>query len=243
MQNPEVAVPRGGHSWLQTRKGVWLAFVGSLLCTLANLSATAQSNAKNVLVLYSYFNRGPSAWLDSIESTTRAHVPETVNFYVSYPETELFDDQAYQESQAETLRRGYERVKLDLVIVVSDPALQFAAKYRDKIFPGVPLVVTGISSEELAGRKWPGVTGVASHIGIEETIDLAIHLNPDTKTVAVISNDTGMDWAIAHSELLRHRDKVGEIDIIGPPDGQMLRRVAALPPHTVALFQVFRSES
>ena len=124
MQNPKVAVPRGGYSWLQTRKGVWLAFVGSLLCTLANLSATAQSNAKNVLVLYSYFNRGPSAWLDSIESTTRAHVPETVNFYVSYPETELFDDQAYQESQAETLRREYERVKLDLVIVVSDPALR-----------------------------------------------------------------------------------------------------------------------
>jgi PAS domain S-box-containing protein len=36
---------------------------------------------------------------------------------------------------------------------------------------------------------------------------------------------------------------VKEIDIIGPPSGQMLERVAALPRHTVALFQLWPHEA
>ena len=48
----------------------------------------------------------------------------------------------------------------------------------------------------------------------------------------------GSGGLAAHAELLRHQDKVRGIDVIGSPSTQMLARVAALPPHTVALFQL-----
>jgi PAS domain S-box-containing protein len=214
---------------------------GILLCVLNGSVARAQPDAKNVLVIYSYFNRGANPFLDTIESCVRAGVPEKVNFYVTYPESSRWDDEAYRESLAETLRRQYGGLKLDLVMAVSYPALQFTLQYRDKMFHGVPIVITGIGREWLVGQKFSGVTGVAIHIGIPETIDLALRLHPDADTVAVIASDSKIDWAVAHSELLRH--KVKEIDIIGPPDSQMLERVTALPPHTVVLFQVFASES
>jgi PAS domain S-box-containing protein len=78
-------------------------------------------------------------------------------------------------------------------------------------------------------------------LGMRETIDLALHLHPDTNAVAIIAGISQWDkyWlAVAHSELLRHQDKVREIDIIGPADRQVLEKVAELPPHTVVLFQL-----
>ena len=93
---------------------------------------------------------------------------------------------------------------------------------------------------------WPGVTGVESPLGVPEIIDLALRLHPDTEAVAVITNVVGVDkdWLLAErAALLRYRDKVREIDLIGPPSPELLQKVAALPPHTVVLFQLFPQDS
>ena len=82
--------------------------------------------------------------------------------------------------------------------------------------------------------------------GVQETIDLALRLHPDTQAVAVISRASGQDndWFQAeHSELLRHRDKVTEIDLLGPARPELLQRVAELPPHTVVLFQLYPEDA
>ena len=223
---------------------LWISPLAILLLVFITPCAEAEPNAKNVLVLFSQFHRGHNVWLDDIESRVRARVPGEVNFSAGYLEYSRLDDQAYLESEAETLRRQYQSVKLDLIIPVNKPALQFALKHRNKIFPNVPIVFTGVDAElELSDvQNWPGVTGYAASEGIRPTIDLALRLHPDATSVAVISNDKGFWWAATHAELLHHRDKVTEIDIIGPPNGQMLERVAALPPHSVVLYQVLMSE-
>ena len=223
---------------------LWISLLAILLLVFITPCAKAEPNPKNVLVLFSQFHRGHNVWLDDIESRVRARVPGEVNFSAGYLEYSRLDDQAYLESEAETLRRQYQSVKLDLIIPVNKPALQFALKHRNKIFPNVPIVFTGVDPElELSDvQNWPGVTGYAASEGIRPTIDLALRLHPDATSVAVISNDKGFWWAATHSELLHHRDKVTEIDIIGPPNGQMLERVAALPPHSVVLYQVLMSE-
>ena len=85
------------------------------------------------------------------------------------------------------------------------------------------------------------MTGVQSALGVREIIDLALRLHPDTEAVAVITDGTEIsnDWLAAErAELRRHRDKVREIDLIGPPSPELLRKVAALPPRTVVLFQL-----
>ena len=223
---------------------LWISSLAFLLLVPITLCAEVAPNAKNVLVLFSRFNRGHNVWLDDIESRVRARVPGGVNFLAAYLEYSRLDDQAYLDSEAETLRRQYQSVNLDLIIPVGKPALQFALKHRNEIFPNVPIVFTGVDAdlESSDVQNWPGVTGYAPCEGIRPTIDLALRLHPDATTVAVISNDRGFWWAATHAELLHHRDKVTEIDIIGPPNGQMLERVAALPPHSVVLYQVLMSE-
>ena len=75
-----------------------------------------------------------------------------------------------------------------------------------------------------------------------QTIDLALHLQPDTQAVAIVAGATRWDssqLAALHSELVRYQDKVKVIDIVGTPNYQLLERVAALPPRTVVMFQVY----
>jgi PAS domain S-box-containing protein len=217
---------------------MWWVVLGFLLCVLVPPAAAAEPAVKNVLVLHNWANL-PQSWT-LMESTVRARIPGQINFYTASVENPRFDEEVYRESLAETLRRGYGGVKLDVVIAATYPVLQFAMQYRDKMFPGVPIVFTDVGRPE--GRKMgPGVTGVISPVGLRETIDLALHLHPDTKTVAIITGITEWDkyWlAVAHSELLRHQDKVREIDLVGPATQQIIEKVAELPPSTVVLFQL-----
>jgi PAS domain S-box-containing protein len=209
-----------------------------LLFVLSGFSAAAETNTKNVLVVFSALVREHEA-LDLMESGVRAHFSGPVNFSVVYLDYQRLGQESYRESLATTFRLGYSEVKPDVLIAVSIEAIQFMTQYRDEIFPGVPMVFTEVSSSELQAVKMlPGMTALTASAGLRETIDLALRLHPDADAVALIEAKQGFWWAAAHAELLRHQDKVREIDVIGSPSAEMLARVAALPPHTVALFQL-----
>lgn len=221
-----------------------LSLLSILWFTLVANIAMGQQNPKNVLVLYPY-SAPPS--FDVLKSTIRARIPGQFNFYTVSMSNRRFEEEDYQESLSETLRRGYGGAKLDLVIASTYPVVQFAVKYREKMFPGVPIVFFDVYPYEMEKQRvWPGATGVVVPLGMRETIDLALRLHPDTNTIAVITgvSEWERDWlGLAQSELLRHRDRVKEIDIVGGPDDQILRQIADLPPHTIALFQLAPHDS
>jgi signal transduction histidine kinase len=214
---------------------------GMLFCATPDFASAAEPKAKNVLLLFGSAERNSGNW-DPFDALVRARVPGQITFYRAYLESSRADEKSYLDSQAETFRRIYAGVKLDLVITGNPEEFHFVELYRDKMFPGVPIIFTGVSARELEEQKIrPGVTGVTVPVGLRETIDLALHLHPDTKTVAVIANGSKSAeywFAVAHAELLRHQDEVTVIDVLGPASGELLERVAALPPHTVVLFQI-----
>ena len=183
-----------------------IALSSILLCLSVSVVA-AQVHSKNVLVLSA--GRGHLS-IDQMEASLRAHAPWPVNFSSTDLENPRFDDESYRNILAEELRDGYAAERPDLVVTVMDPLLQFAVEFHDKIFPGVPIVFMSVSSPEAKRRmwRWPGVTGVASPVGIRETIDLALRVHPDTNTIAVITNVSGTEreyLAALHAELLRYR--------------------------------------
>ncbi len=204
-------------------------------------SAQESETEKNVLIFESFSVPGLGT-AELVKSDLRAGSQWPVNFYVEYLEGHRFDDEGYEEGVFESLRHTYAGRKLDLVMAESYPALQFVLKHRDQLFPGVPIVFWGVHINRIAvGQKmWPGVTGVTDNLDTRGTIDLALRLHPHTNTIAVITNNSEFEryWlAVVHAELVRHQDRVTEIDLVGLPTGELLERVAALPPQTVVLFQ------
>src|SRR5579871_1204619 len=215
-----------------------LLISGLSLCILSGPPCVAQQNAKNVLFVFSSADQQHRD-LDSFEKGLRTRVPQHLNFYTSYIDFERMVDASYRDSLAETFHHAYKNVKLDVAVVSSIEALRFVAQYRDRILPGVPIVFYSLSAKELEGQQIPaGVTGTTTDVGLRETIDLALHLHPDAQAVAIITEGPGFWWKVAQSELYRHRDRVKEIDLFGPPSEETLDKIAALPPHTLILFQL-----
>lgn len=136
----------------------------------------------------------------------------------------------------------YKNRRLYLVIVEYYEALQFAEQYRDRMFPGVPIVFMVARSDRLKGQElWPNTTGVTSTVDIQGTINLAMRFHPDTTAIAVVTNTSEFEryWLGAvHAVLLGYREKLREIDLVGLPAPQLLQAIATLPPHTLVLVQL-----
>ena len=239
-------VGHGGTEWLLARYLLaicTLAMVVSVpLCWAADSPA-----AKNVLVFYSFAVRDTFDQLEPLKASVRSHVSAPVNFQVEYLESERFNTPGYRESLSENFRRSFAGSALDLVVVASYPALRFAVDYRDRIFPGVPIVFISVARSRLQGQlPWPGVTGITTSVDVSGSLALAFRLHPDTENAVVITGESEFEqyWLKAVGQELRLRQpRLNVIDLVGLPTDQLVKQVAALPPHTVVFFQLIPLDS
>ena len=218
-----------------------------LVALFPHALAAEPGQPKNVLVLYSFSDRGVFDSLDNLKSAIRSRVNSPVNFYVHYMEAQGLEDPRYEKSLSENLSREYSGVKLDLVIVAVYPALQFAVKYRDQIFPGVPVIFSYVNGSRLEGKQlWPGVTGVTISLGIRDTLDLSFKLHPGTRNLALVTGTSEFEryWrAAVRNEFRPYAGEVNLIEIVGLRNDDILKQVALLPTRTVVFFQVVPSDS
>ena len=207
-----------------------------LLCALPVFAAPEKPRPKKILLLLS----DPAQineYVNVLDSAIRARVPGDVQFVqadVGVDESEL--TKPYSNSVAEAFRSRFEHAQLDLVIAVGRGALVFLIQYHEKVFPGVPILFTGVGTQRFGGKTWPGMTGLTAPVPVAETVDLALQLQPKTETIALVADPANPFWVkAAQSEIARHRDRVKEIDIIEPAGPEVLNKVDALPPRTVVL--------
>lgn len=231
------------HGRVSLRSPARCAILVIFLCVFPGSVAAQHQHEKRVLLVFSEYGQR-TQFLEAFESSVRAQVKADITFDEAYLEApHRIDEKHYLEGVAEALYRRFAGVKLDLVVAIAPPAVSFAVQYREKMFPGVPVVYSAVSDWQFGGQTWRGVSGVTNHVGLGETIDLALQLQPDTEVVAVISPNDPPWLAATHNELSRYQGKVREIYLVEPPGRKLFERVDALPPHTVVLFQMGLAES
>ena len=105
------------------------------LCTFSGSIVAQQRDEKRVLLLFSEYGQR-SKFLELFESSVRAYVKADITFDEAYVEGPYrLEEKDYQDSEAETLRRRFVGVKLDLIVAAGPPALLFTQQYRQTLFP------------------------------------------------------------------------------------------------------------
>ena len=67
----------------------------------------------------------------------------------------------YGNDIARYLQARYGTRKPDVLIALTNTALQFVLDHRDELFPGVPIVFSGVDHREVEGKEMPpNVTGL-----------------------------------------------------------------------------------
>ncbi len=158
----------------------------------------------HALLLHSYHTG--MQWADDITQGVRDTLEQAalnVELHIEYMDTKrLFDDEHY-----ENLRRLYQHKfavarteatesvdeggTFDIIITADDNALDFILRYRDALFPGIPVAFCGVN-QFYEGRlqNQPDITGVVEKTDHLKTVNLALKLHPNAKNVFVIVDRT-----------------------------------------------------
>jgi PAS domain S-box len=222
-----------------------------LLGSVQPLAQDAGNPPKRVLILYSFDNNeGMYTGIDhALRSELRSSVRDRVEFYTEYLDLVRFPSPAHAANLVKLLKLEFSEQKPDLIVPVSYSALQFLLGEGKELFPGTPAVAlfNARRLDELRRRIANGaagrdITGVASSDEPNQTLDLALRLQPDTKRVAVVVGCSPVEqfWVDQlKQDFLPYRQTV-EVDFLtGLPMKDVLRRIAELPPHSVVLNTFF----
>src|SRR5205085_692185 len=73
------------------------------------------------------------------------------------------------------LEQKYRETPIDLVIASGREPLDFAARHRDRLWPGAPILFNGVIEGSLEGwKRPPRTTGVTMLLDVEGTLDLGL---------------------------------------------------------------------
>jgi PAS domain S-box-containing protein len=204
-------------------------------------ASAGSSDSRLVVVLYPDNSDGrPANTLadQSIRSTIAGASSQQVRIHNEYLDISGSPDS--EKLQAEFLRRKYGGRKVDLVIVCLSPALDFALKYRNEIFPGVPVIFGAVDERELRARELPpDVIGVPVRVDLAETLDDALRFHPETERVVVVAGKARLDayWeAEARRDFQSYQNKAQFTYLAGLPLEDLLRQVSHLPAHSIIYY-------
>ncbi len=172
-------------------KYTWVRLLFLLLIVISKVTLLyAQPvEKKSVLILHSY-HQGYE-WGDSIAKGLQDHLEkkENLSLHVEYLDALRYSSVDHMNAFEEYLKVKYGKKGFDfsLIICSDDPALQFVYSRR-VLFGDTPVVFCGINNFEPALIKgMKNVTGVNEVISVEETVQVALRLRPNSRKIALIS--------------------------------------------------------
>jgi signal transduction histidine kinase len=143
-----------------------------------------------------------------------------------------------------TFRRDYYRQKytgkkIDVVLTVMAPALDFMVKHRNEIFPGVPIVSCGVEQRQLIERPSENkMTGVFVKRDFAKTAELVLRVRPQTRRMIFIAGTSDYDRGLtelARVDLRAFENRIPITYLTNLPLSELLKEVGKLPPDSVVL--------
>jgi signal transduction histidine kinase len=152
----------------------------------------------------------------------------------------------YQALFRDFLRTKYADRKVDAVVAVLSPALEFLLAYGADVFPDAPIIFCGIEKQELGERTLPPrVHGVFLRREFASTLRLALELHPQTRQVFVVAGTSAFDRELlerARTEFQPFETQAAFTYLAGRRLDDLVVTLAHLPPHSIVLFTTLFSD-
>lgn len=229
---------------LRVRAGTLLLLLLPWIPPCPSASAAGPERVRKVLVLFAYEKDLPANLVidESIRATFKANSNEPIELFSEYMDLGRFGDARYEQQLVEHYRQKYARHEIEVVIPVILPALDFAQKHRDQLFPGRPIVYCALYKKELLTRNiGPKVIGVPVDVEMNATLDLALQLHPNTQRVVIVAGASENDasWVHLARQNFRQEEEKGNVEFVyltGLPMTDLLDQVAHLPKKSIVLY-------
>jgi hypothetical protein len=210
------------------------------LAVLASSPALAETETR-ILILNATDPYLPA--YRAIDATMRETLAkDTTQHFAYFSETldgQRFDWKQYEAEFLALLVKKYERLRIDVVVAITQPALDFANDYGRQLWPGASIVFHAISARKLNKAALPArVTGVVNPEDVDGTLDLAQRLQPHARRILVIAGVSELDQNLADvtRKALATRPQTAEVEfLIGQSQPDILERVKRETADTIVL--------
>jgi len=138
------------------------------------------------------------------------------------------------------LAKKYTGLKIDFIVAVTKPALDFANRYGNDLWPGAQILFHSVPTYLLDGLALSERTkGVREGRDIGRTVDLARRLQPGAQRILVLAgvSDYDKDFADEARRVLAARNETAETRyLIGLPQPELVEIIAREPASTIVLY-------
>ena len=231
-----------GRRW---RSGAWQASTASavillLACFVFQVRVNAQVKGTRRVLLLTDLGTPASPGFTEIEKAVFAGLQKTpyrIEFYDDSLEVTLFPDRASEPGFGEEFLHKYSGHKPDVIVTAGYESLKFIAGAHDPIFADTPVIFCGIIEDPRELPKLdPHFTGVRSEPKPEETLNVALHLLPQTKHVVVVGGMGEFDRrveAIAKQGFRNYETKLDFTYLTDLAMPTLLEQLHHLPSNTI----------
>ena len=232
------------RSWRAASALLWLGLFVAVCLSPERADALERSRRgelKRVLVLHS-FGREFRPWNEyarDIKTELERQSPWPLDIQEHALLTARFNNPGPEAPFVEYLHSLYQGAMPDIVLSIGAPAARFAQKYRAKLFPDTPLVLTAVEHRliDRADLSDNDVV-VAIRNDFMAAFENILQLLPDTRSIAIVVGASPLEkfWV---GEVKRELKPLGErVELVWYSDlsfDEILKRASKLPEHT-ALF-------
>ena len=215
-------------------------WIGCILFGAGILPASAET--RRVILLFDERSELPGlAALDAdfVRSLNSASA-DRIEIYREDMDLSRFGSEPYKDLLRNFLRAKYSHTKIDLIVPVMGPALDFVLSGEAAFPPEAPIVFCGVDSRYLAGRSLPPhVRGVTLKRDFAPTLEIAFRLHPSTQRVVIVGGTSAFDTQLLESARQEFRAFEGRVSftyLTALPFQQLLTEVAQLPPRTIVMY-------
>jgi PAS domain S-box-containing protein len=221
--------------------------VGALVfCAIAYLVAAVDLHAaepeqvKRVLIVHSFGSTAPPFTTHSTAFATA--LKQAMGKRVDLDEVSLdmarYAQPDMEETFVEFLRKRLTRWSPDLVVPVGSPAGRFVAKYRELLFPRIPVIYTGMDRRTLPAGPLKNAAFVGESFNLAGLVDDILQLAPDTTHVAVVIGASPLEryWTAEFRRAFEpFANRISFTWFNDLTFEQMLEQAAKLPPRSFIL--------
>jgi C4-dicarboxylate-specific signal transduction histidine kinase len=177
--------------------------------------------------------------MEAFKQRLQERSTEEVEVILESLDLALFPGKAHEDRMVRFLGEKYAQVRPDLIVSTSRGALEFVARRRAEFAAGVPIIYC-CSPESVteALDLPPDIPGIVSEYSWAQTLALAERLQPNAKTLALVSGGSDLDqrWrADALNGLKPALERFELRELAGLSHDELLIELSRLPRDTIVI--------
>jgi len=220
-----------------------------LVFLIAPVAPGELQRKKNVLVITDVGPSHPaiSLTMQQIVAWVQKTHTHDVEFYFESLDLLAFPSGPSGEEARDWLTKKYASQELNVVVAVGPGAVDFISNPAQTMFLEIPIVICGTSADQLSNSRLDSrFTGTWLTLEPEKTLEVALHLFPDTRHVYVVGGSSRFDkmvMSVTQAKLSSFNNKV-DIHYLSQMElGRLVAQLQSLPDHSIEFYTSFFQDS